>query len=171
MAQPGMPIIRLVSMSNMYIMADVSESFIGKFSRGQKVTVYFPSTDHTLQSTISSIGQVINPNNRTFTIEISIPSNGSKVKPNMITVLTLADYVNKKAMVIPTNIIQSDRMGKYAFKVIEEEGNSVVRRVDIMPGITYGIETEIKQGLLGGENLVVKGGVGLAEGSIVEVKN
>ena len=171
MAQPGMPIIRLVSMSKMYIMADVSESFIGKFSKGQKVKVYFPSTDITINSTISSIGQVINANNRTFTIEIGIPSNGSKVKPNMITVLTLADYVNKKALVIPTNIIQSDRMGKYAFKVIEEEGNTVVRRVDIEPGITYGIETEIKQGLQGGETLVVKGSVGLAEGSIVEVKN
>ena len=171
MAQPGIPIIRLVSMSKMYIMADVSESFIGKFSKGQKVKVYFPSTDITINSTISSIGQVINANNRTFTIEIGIPSNGSKVKPNMITVLTLADYVNKKALVIPTNIIQSDRMGKYAFKVIEEEGNTVVRRVDIEPGITYGIETEIKQGLQGGETLVVKGSVGLAEGSIVEVKN
>ena len=171
MAQPGMPIIRLVSMSNMYIKADVSESFIGKFRRGQEVKVHFPSTDYTIHSKISSIGQVINPNNRTFEIEIIIPANGAKVKPNMITVLTLADYVNENAMVVPTNIIQSDRMGKYAFVVEEIEGNSVVRRVDIEPGITYGIETEIKQGLSGGETLVLKGGIGLTEGGIVEVKN
>jgi RND family efflux transporter MFP subunit len=171
MAQPGMPIIRLVSMSNMYIKADVSESFIGKFRRGQEVKVHFPSTDYTIHSKISSIGQVINPNNRTFEIEIIIPANGAKVKPNMITVLTLADYVNENAMVVPTNIIQSDRMGKYAFLVEEEEGNSIVRRVDIEPGITYGIETEIKQGLSGGETLVLKGGIGLTEGGIVEVKN
>ena len=171
MAQPGIPIIRLVSMSNMYIKADVSESFIGKFRRGQEVKVHFPSTDYTIQSKISSIGQVINPNNRTFEIEIIIPANGAKVKPNMITVLTLADYANENAMVVPTNIIQSDRMGKYAFKVEEEEGNSVVRRVDIEPGITYGNETEIKQGLSGGETLVLKGGIGLTEGGIVEVKN
>ena len=171
MAQPGLPIIRLVSMSNMYIKADVSESFIGKFSKGQKVKVYFPSTDFTIHSKISSIGQVINPNNRTFEIEISIPSNGAKVKPNMITVLTLADYFNKNALTVPTNIIQSDRRGKYAYSVVEEEGNSVVRRVDIEPGITYGTETEIKQGLIGGETLVLKGGIGLTEGGIVEVKN
>ncbi len=171
MAQPGIPIIRLVSMSNMYIKADVSESYIGKFRRGQEVEVHFPSTDYTIQSKISSIGQVINPNNRTFEIEIIIPANGAKVKPNMITVLTLADYVNENAMVVPTNIIQSDRMGKYAFIVEEEEGNSVVRRVDIEPGITSGNETEIKQGLSGGETLVLKGGIGLTEGGIVEVKN
>ena len=171
MAQPGMPIIRLVSMSNMYIKADVSESFIGKFHKGQKVKVYFPSTDYTIHSKISSIGQVINPNNRTFEIEIIIPANGAKVKPNMITVLTLADYVNKNAMAVPTNIIQSDRIGKFAYAVIEEEGNSVVKRIDIEHGITYGNETEIKQGLVGGEILVLKGGIGLTEGGIVEVKN
>jgi RND family efflux transporter MFP subunit len=171
MAQPGMPILRLVSMSNMYIKADVSESFIGKFYKGQKVKVYFPSTDYTIHSKISSIGQVINPNNRTFEIEIIIPANGAKVKPNMITVLTLVDYENKNAMVVPTNIIQSDRMGKFAFLVGEEEGNTVVRRVDIEPGITYGSETEIKQGLSGGETLVLKGGIGLTEGGIVEVRN
>lgn len=171
MAQPGIPIIRLVSMSNMYIKADVSESFIGKFRKGQEVKIHFPSTDYTIHSKISSIGQVINPNNRTFEIEISIPANGARVKPNMITVLTLADYVNENAIVVPTNIIQSDRMGKYAFIVEEEEGNTVVRRVDIEPGITYGHETEIKQGLSGGETLVLKGGIGLTEGGIVEVKN
>ena len=135
------------------------------------MNIYFPSTDYTINSKISSIGQVINPNNRTFEIEISIPANGAKVKPNMITVLTLADYVNKNAIAVPTNIIQSDRMGKFAFTVVEEEGNSVVRRVDIEPGITYGTETEIKQGLVGGEALVLKGGIGLTEGGIVEVKN
>jgi membrane fusion protein, multidrug efflux system len=171
MAQPGLPIIRLVSMSNMYIKADVSESFIGKFRKGQKVKVYFPSTDYTIHSTITSIGQVINPRNRTFDLEISIPANGAKVKPNMITVLTLADYVNEKAMVIPTNVIQSDRIGKFAFAVKQEDGLSVVRRVDIEPGITYGSETEIKQGLSDGEILVLKGGIGLTDGGIVEVRN
>ena len=171
MAAPGLPIIRLVSMSNMYIKADVSESFIGKFHKGQKVKVYFPSTDYTIHSTISSIGQVINPNNRTFELDISIPANGAKVKPNMITVLTLADYANQNALAVPTNIIQSDRMGNYAFKVLEEEGKNVVRRIDIETGITYGNETEIKQGLSGGETLVHKGGIGLTEGGIVEVKN
>ena len=171
MAQPGLPIIRLVSMYNMYIKADVSGSFIGKFNKGQKVKVYFPSTDFTVDSKISSIGQVINPNNRTFELEISIPANGSKVKPNMITVLTLADYENENAIAIPTNIIQSDRMGNFVFQVQEEEGKSVVRRIDIETGITYGDETEIKQGLNGGETLVHKGGIGLTDGGIVEVKN
>jgi RND family efflux transporter MFP subunit len=168
MLQPGMPIIRIVSMSKMYIKADVSESFIGKFRKGQKVKVYFPSTDFTLNTTISSIGQVINPNNRTFEIEVSIP-NATKVKPNMITVLTLADYKNKNALVVPTKIIQSDRMGKFVYKLVEEDGMAKVKRLDIETGITYGSKTEIMHGLTAGETLVLKGGIGLADGGNVKV--
>jgi membrane fusion protein, multidrug efflux system len=168
MLQPGMPIIRIVSMSNMYIKADVSESFIGKFKKGQKVKVYFPSTDYTLNSSISSIGLVINPNNRTFEIEVSIPNN-SLVKPNMITVLTLADYVNRKAITVPTKIIQSDRMGKFVYKIVDEDGVQKVKRVDVEPGITYGAETEIVKGLTPGETLVLKGGIELSDGALVKV--
>ena len=168
MLQPGFPIVRVVSMSKMYIKADVSESFIGKFKKGQKVQVYFPSTDVKLLSSITSIGQVINPNNRTFTIEVSIPNN-SNVKPNMITVLTLADYENIEAISIPTKIIQSDRMGKFVYKIVDQEGETHVKRVDIEPGITYRNETEIKSEIAEGQELVVKGGLGLADGSVVKV--
>lgn len=168
MAQPGFPIIRVVSMSKMYIKADVSESFVGKFNVGQEVDVYFPSTDLKLKSTVRSIGLVINPNNRTFEIEVRIP-NDLKVKPNMITVITLADYENKEALVIPTKIIQDDRMGKFVYKVVQAEGKDTVKRLDIDLGITYANETEIKTGLNDGDLLVVKGGLGLTDGGEIKI--
>ncbi len=168
MLQPGVPVIRIVSMSNMYIKADVSESFIGKFRKGQKVKVYFPSTDKMLNSTISSIGQVINPNNRTFEIEVSLP-NHYQVKPYMIAVLTLADYENPKALVVPTKIIQSDRMGNFVYRVVEKDSTTVVQRADITVGITYNNDTEITSGLTEGEVLVLKGGIELTDGAAVKV--
>ena len=168
MAQPGFPIIRLVSMSNMYIKADVSESFIGKFTKGQEVEVYFPSTDYRLKSTVKALGLVINPNNRTFELEVTIPNN-LNVKPNMIAVLSLADYRNDKAHTIPTKIIQSDRLGKFVYKIAENDGKTIVERVDIELGITYENDTEIKSGLNDGDLLVVKGGLGLADGGEVNI--
>lgn len=168
MAQPGFPIIRLVSMSNMYIKADISESFVGKFTKGQDVEVYFPSTDVRLTSTIKSIGQVINPNNRTFELEVMIPST-HKVKPNMIAVLTLADYTNEQTYAIPTRIIQSDRMGKFVFKTEEVDGSIHAKRVEIELGISYENQTEIKNGLNVGDKLILKGGLGLTDGGEVKV--
>ncbi len=168
MIQPGVPVVRIVSMSNMYIKADVSESFIGKFRKGQPVKVYFPSTGKTLNSTIAAIGQVINPNNRTFEIDVSLP-NHYQVKPFMIAVLTLADYENKNAYVVPTRIIQSDRMGNFVYRVVDRDSTTVVQRVDISVGITYGNQTEITSGLHEGEVLVLKGGIELTNGAAVKV--
>jgi len=168
MLQPGLPIIRIVSMTKMYIKADVSESYIGKFKKGQNVKIYFPSTDVSLNSSITAIGQVINPDNRTFEVEVSLP-NSAKVKPNMIAVLTLADYVKPNAMAIPTKIIQSDRIGKFVFKLVEKGNDPIVKRLDIAPGITYDTETEIKSGLQDGDVLILKGGLELTDGAAVKV--
>ena len=168
MAQPGVPIIRLVSMSKMYIKADVSESFVGKFKKGQDVEVYFPSTDARIKSTVKAIGLVINPNNRTFELEVGIP-DGLQVKPNMITVLTLADYNNEDAMVVPTKIIQSDRLGKFIFAIEQNGSETVVKRQNIDIGITYKNDTEVKSGIDQGAELVVKGGLGLKDGNQVKV--
>jgi len=168
MAQPGFPIIRLVSMSKMYLKADISESFIGKFRTGQEVEVYFPSTDVRLKSSVKSIGMVINPNNRTFELEVSIPGN-LNVKPNMIAVISIADYLKSDAIAVPTKIIQSDRLGKFVFKVEQNGDETHVKRQDINLGITYANETEVINGLEPNVELVVKGGLGLKDGNEVKV--
>lgn len=168
MTQPGFPIIRLVSMSRMYIKADVSESFVGKFKKGQDVDVYFPSTDAKVKSKVKALGLVINPNNRTFELEVSIPDN-LVVKPNMIAVLTLADYTKAEAIAVPTKVIQSDRLGKYVFKTEKTGDVTVVKRLDVELGVTYGNDTEIKTGLNQSDELVVKGGLGLKDGNQVKI--
>ncbi|HHL53251.1 MAG TPA: efflux RND transporter periplasmic adaptor subunit [Flammeovirgaceae bacterium] len=167
-AQPGMPVIRLVSMANMYISAEVSESFVGKFRKGQPVEVYFPSIDYKVKSTIAAIGQVINPENRTFQLEIRLPVD-RRLKPNMIAVVTLADYHNPRALVVPSRIIQTDRLGQFLFRIVEEEGATKVKRTAIETGVTAGNETEIIKGLLPGDKVVLDGGIGLADGMLVEV--
>ena len=167
-AQPGIPLIRLVSLSRMYIKADVSESYAGKFKKGQSVEVYFPSTDQRVNSRISAIGQVVNPQNRTFEVDVRI-SNNKNLKPNMITVLTLTDYVNNDAVTVPTNIIQTDRAGKFVYVLSEQDDKVMAVRVDIETGITYGNETEVLAGLSGNEVIVDKGGHDIADGSLVKI--
>lgn len=169
-AQPGVPVIRLVSLAKIYIKADVSESYVGKFKQGQPVQVYFPSTERTINTTISAIGQVVNPQNRTFEVEVRI-SNVENLKPNMITVLTLTDYVNNDAVTVPTNVIQTDRGGKFLYQISERDGNPVAVRVDIETGITYGNETEVLSGLSGDEVIVDKGGHDISDGALIQVAN
>ncbi len=166
--QSGMPIIRLVSLADMYMKADVSESFVDRFNQGQDVSILFPSTGVKLEAEISAIGQVIEPKNRTFELEIIIPSD-SKIKPNMVAVISISDYENKEALIIPTNIIFTDSKGVFVYQLKQSEGKNVAIRTDVTLGLTSGINTEILTGLKEGDVIIDKGIYDISNGSQVKI--
>lgn len=168
MVQPGQPILRLVSLEKMYIKADASEAYVGKFRDGQKVDVYFPSIDKKVESKVSAVGQVIEPQNRTFELEVQIPTNGS-IKPNMIAVLSIADYTSKNALAIPTNLVFTDRNGAFVYLLKKVDDKDVAMRADISLGITSGTKTEILGGLDAGDVVIEKGIYDISNGAQVKV--
>jgi RND family efflux transporter MFP subunit len=169
MAAPGMMLVRVVSPEEMYIKADVSERFIGRFEAGDKVDIYFPIHDQTLTSTIASVGQVINQENRTFEVEVKLPKVEFTVKPNQVLILKLSDYVSDATFAVPTRIIQRDEDGEYIYIVSQRDDVRTARKVHVTTGITAGILTEIVEGLKGNELIVDKGFRDLTEGVEVTV--
>lgn len=157
MAAPGVPLVRVVSPQDMYIKADVSEKFIGKFVAGDKVDVIFPAQNKELQSAVASVSQVINSENRTFEIEVRLPATNFPVKPNQVAILKLVDYKSENALVVPTRIIQSDNAGHYVYVVEKKEGINHAKKVHVKPGQSYESQTEIVEGLSGSEQVVDKG--------------
>jgi membrane fusion protein, multidrug efflux system len=166
--QPGQGILRLVSLSEMYIKATVSESYVGKFETNQEVGILFPSTGLELTAKISAIGQVIEPKNRTFELEIIIPSS-SNIKPNMVAVISIADYENNEALTIPTNIVFTDNKGVFVYQLKQSEGKNVAIRTDVTLGLTSGINTEVMAGLIDGDVIIDKGIYDISNGTQVKV--
>lgn len=152
MVQPGMGMFQFVGENDLFIEADISESYIGVLSKGDSVDVNFPSINKNIQTKVSSVGAIINPNNRTFKVEVFLP-NMSMVKPNMITVLKILDYQSADAVIVPSYLILSDNRGDYVFTV---EGGKALKKY-IERGKTFDKETEILNGLSGSEILVDKG--------------
>ncbi|MEP4533685.1 MAG: efflux RND transporter periplasmic adaptor subunit [Cyclobacteriaceae bacterium] len=169
MAQPGLPLVRIVNQDEMYISADVSESLLGSFSEGQKVEIYFPSQDKSVVSTIESLGQVIKSENRTFEIEVKLPRVNFPVKPNQVTVLKLVDYSNEKALVVPTKVVQRDSKGNYVYALKSNGDQKVATKVYIKPGVTYDQRTEILEGLNEGQVVALEGYRDLAEDVAVNI--
>lgn len=171
MAQPGVPLIRLVSLSNMFIEANVSEAYLGQFEKGDSVEVHFPTLDKTINTTISSVGQVINQNNRTYTVEVKIPNDEASLRPNMLAELRLKDFEQQNAMVIPTNLIQNDNQGDFVYVASSTEGSDelVAEKKHITRGKTYQNQTMIESGLTGDEQLIDQGFRNVAEGVTVRI--
>ncbi len=168
-ASPGMPLVRLVSLSDTYVRADVSERFIGKFKAGDQVEIYFPSTNQRLNSVISSVSQIINPENRTFIVEVKLPQVNFVVKPNQVVLLQLRDYVSEAALAVPTRIIQTDEYGQFVFVVDDRGEKKLARKIHVTTGVTSKTETEIIEGLEGNEMIVSEGYRDLTEGIEVVV--
>lgn len=152
LVQPGTPVVQFVGESDLFIEADISEAYIGVLSKGDSVDVSFPSISKTIQTKVSAVGAIINPNNRTFKVEVFLP-NMPEVKPNMISVLKIQDYKNPNGVTVPGHLILSDTKGDYVF-VVE---NGMAKKRYVKRGKAYADQTEIIEGLQGNETLVDKG--------------
>lgn len=170
LAAPGTPLVRITSPEDMYITADISERFIGKLSVGAKVDVYFPVQDATIDSQITSVSEVINPENRTFQIEVKLPKSNLILKPNQVAVLTLRDYFNKASFVVPTRLIQQDNKGQYIYKV-EKKENTIATKLYVKAGLSYDGNTEVTEGITEGDTLVDKGFRDLTDGVEIAISN
>jgi multidrug efflux pump subunit AcrA (membrane-fusion protein) len=142
----------MVGEDDLFIEGDISERYVGILDKGDSVSIHFPSIDKSLDTKVTAIGRIIDPNNRTFKVEVFLPKL-ENVKPNMLSVLNIQDYQNTDAVTIPTYLILQDNKGSYVFVV--EEGMARKRYVE--RGMTYEGKTEILEGLNGSETLVDKG--------------
>ena len=152
LVQPGMAMFQFVGENDLFIEADISESYIGVMAKGDSVDVSFPSLNQEFKTKVSSIGSIINPNNRTFKIEVILPRM-KNLKPNMISVLRIKDYENPEGVTVPSHLILSDNKGDYLFVVAD----NVAKKTYVKRGKTFGDESEILEGLSGNEVLVDKG--------------
>jgi len=164
--QPGQPVAFLVSNNNMYIAAAVSERYIGSFTVGDAVEVSLPAVNETFQSTISAVGNVINPASRTFTVEVEIPNGKDYLKTNLIAVLKMIDYHSAEAVVIPSRIIQEDFQGNFVYLMDKDKA----RKVHVELGLSYDNHTEVLTGLNGGEPIIDKGNRSVADGTVIDLQ-
>lgn len=157
MAAPGRPAVRLVKLSALKIEASLSEEFISSVSEKDMVDIEIPAASVNFSQPITAVSKVIDPNNRTFNIEIKIPRKIDNVKPNMLAVLTINDYTNKDALVVPLNAVQKTDKLEFVYIAEQNDGNWVSKKQTVKTGKYYNNKTEILEGLKAGEKIIVEG--------------
>lgn len=169
MANIGTPLIRIINHQGMYIEADLSEAFIGKFKKNDPAIIYFPSIDKKITSRLSAIGQVIDENNRTFRVEAILPKTNFILKPNMLAVVRLKDFEKNPVPIIPTDLIQNDLNGYYVYIIVESNGQKYAKKIHIKRGMNYKNRTYIVEGLKGNELLIDQGFRDVSDGSKIKI--
>jgi RND family efflux transporter MFP subunit len=157
MVQPGMPVLSMVSQEEMYLKSDVSEEYINDFNQGDSVEVYLPSIKKSFTTVVSAVSYVINPANRTFQLEVKVNEFVDKLKPNQFARLTLVDYENENAIVVPSYVVQQDNLGDFVYVVKTDKNQKVAEKIRVERGKTYDGNTEILKGIKSGDTIISEG--------------
>ncbi len=157
---PGQGLMRIVNLNNMFVSTTVPESYIGKLNVGTEVSVYLASLGKSFNGKIRQVGNNVNPNNRSFGIEVSVPNTANLFRPNQVAKLKIIDYTNANAVVVPSNVIQVDGNGdQFVFEATSiKDKTGIAKKVMVKVGKTSDNFTEILSGL-GPKAVVVSDGV------------
>ena len=164
------PIVRMVNLDVVYLVADVSEDYISKISKGTTVQINFPAIEMDFEASINRVGSYINANNRTFKIYVDIDNETGTLKPNLLGVMNILDFSADSAITVSASIIQQDAEGNEFLYVLNKDQETLsALKVVVQTGMTYDGLTHIKSGLKGNEEIISKGGRGIKNGQAVKI--
>jgi RND family efflux transporter MFP subunit len=157
MASPGMPIFQILNTAKVKVVADVPEHFLGKVKKGDLVELYFPALDKTMNRRVSLIGRSIDPSNRTFKIEINIPSGGN-LKPNLLAEVKMKDYEEKDVLSIPVELIKQEVTGKkYVYTIQKMNGKELAKKKYVQTSESDDTNIIVTDGLAADDLVIIDG--------------
>ncbi len=169
MVAAGIGAVRVVQLSNLKIKVDLSEFYISRIKKNDLVQVSIPVLGREFDLRVDAVSQVIDPDNRTFQVEMKIPKSETGIKPNMLSVLTINDYTNREALKVPLNIVQETGTEKFIFVAEQKSEKWIARRRSVQTGKSYNNWIEVVSGLQEGEHVVTFGYQNLANGQNLAV--
>lgn len=170
MAAPGTPYsgIRVINTNKLSVKAKLSDTYIDKVKKGDKVSIVFPDINKTIESQLTFVGQVVNAQTRSFGVEARLNNSEGNFAANMIAKLMINDQNIANAITVPTNIIQKSLDGNFILVVADENGKAVAQKKMITIGLEYNGVSQILSGLAVGDRYISFGYSEINEGQLLK---
>ena len=169
LTNPQMPVVRLINLDNVYVEADITETYLPVIKVGTETMLFFPSINKEMTSNISQVGNYINPNNRSFKTRINIANKDQTIKPNLLADLKILDF-QIEGITIPSTLVQKDQQGNtYVFTIKNENDETIVVKSLITVENEYNNQVYISEGLTENDQLVNAGARIVKAGDLVNI--
>ncbi len=171
LASPGMQLMQIVDIDNLYVTAKLSEAYLPVVKEGEIVTITFPSyPDLVLDRPVTRIGNVINKKNRTFRVEVKVGNKDGRLKPNLLANIKINDYNSKASIVVPSMVVREDLIGSYLYIAEKDENNNMIsKKKYIKVGRVYQGSTEVISGLEVNDQIITDGYGNVSDGAFIEI--
>lgn len=161
MASPGAVLVRLIGTNKLKVSAGVPSSYSGVVNKGDIARVWFDfEKGDTLRLPIGFVGKSINPQARTFEVEMRLPANAQNYKVDMIANVMLRTLNEEESIVIGEEYIFKDKNNENVVYTVGEnsDGYKVAQMQPVKLGATYKNKVVIVEGLKPGDKLITVGG-------------
>jgi RND family efflux transporter MFP subunit len=170
MVSPGTPLVRIVDVDPVKVTAGVPERYASDIRTGAGVSVSFDVLEGSyFEGTIRFVGASVNPRNRTFPVEFTVPNPGRAIKPEMVANVSVVRRTLDEVLVVPQQAVVRVSEGYAVFVVRQEGEREVAEAVPVQLGASQANEVVVTSGLQPGDRLVVVGQAQVAHGDYVRV--
>ncbi|MGB0199093.1 MAG: efflux RND transporter periplasmic adaptor subunit [Flavobacteriaceae bacterium] len=161
-------LLRLVSTNEMYVEADVPETYLPSVQKGTEVIVDVPVLNTSFESKITHRAKHINTENRTFRVTAAVDAS-LELSPNLISALHIYDYINPKALLVPLSIVSENAAGDEFVYTVDK--NNKAQKIFIQTGRNQDEFIEVVSGLEAGAVIIDEGARLVKENQPVQIIN
>ena len=162
---PGQRVVRILDPYTLKLEAYLTDTQVQWVTVGEPATIKMGEARETASGAVSWVGFEADRMTGKFKVEIEIPNPDLKYHSGVIGRARLGKNLVTKVVAIPRDAVLPGRIGPTAFVVVEDR--AVLRRLEL--GADQGLMVVVENGLVLGEQLVVRGQRDLRDGSLVRV--
>lgn len=167
---PGTPVYRLISRDEKRVVVGVPARYSDSVELGDGAEVWFDFDPNTrYQLPVAFIGNSIDPNNRTFKVELELPAEYDQIKIDMAANVRLRTERIEDVIVIGEEYV-FQKGGNNVVYVFDqnEEGEPIASEKKVNLGSKYNNEVVVQNGLNAGDELITLGASYLQDRSRVQ---
>ncbi len=171
MVSAGTPVARLVRLNPVKVRGGVPERFAGDVRQGSSARVTFDVLDEEVEEVaVTYVGSTVDPQTRTFEVEVVVPNPGRIIKPEMVANIEIVRQDHEDALFIPQDALVRVEDGYVAYVVAQdEEGRTVAQARSLTLGPAQRNLVLVRDGLSEGEELLVVGHTQVADRDQIRV--
>lgn len=169
---PGTPVLRLINTDQVKISGGIPERYAGKIEQGSEVEITFRSYGlKSRTAKVQFVGNLINPDSRTFPVEVVLNNADGSIKPRMVVEMrVLRDELTESIIVPRTSVIRND-LGLSVFVVVDQNGEKRAVQRPVTVALSSGDFVVIEEGVQPGDQIVTAGFTSLNDGDLVNITN
>lgn len=164
----NLPIVTVARIQPVKIVINVTESELPRVRKGMPAIIKFDTYgDEEFKGVVSTVMPTIDPQSRTFGVEVTMPNADSRVLPGMFGRVTLNLGTANRVVVPDKAVVKQQGSGNQYVYVLNSDGTVSYNQVEL--GQRLGDEYELLSGVESGSQVVVNGQAKLSNGIKVKV--